>query len=189
MSIMTTALKEKYRSEVIPKLGEALGIKNPLKMPKLSKVVVNMGVGIVEKDTLQAAVTDLAAISGQKPIIVKARKSVANFKLREGQPVGTKVTLRGDRMYEFLDRLINAALPRIRDFRGVSRKSFDGRGNYSLGLKEQAVFPEIDPNKASLQGMDITIVTTTKDDQSALALLEMFGMPFAEKKSEETGIG
>lgn len=178
---MTTGLKEKYRSEVRPKLSESLGLKNVMQVPRLSKVAVNMGVGIVEKDALQDAVADLAAITGQQPVVVKARKSVANFKLREGQPVGVKVTLRGDRMYEFLDRLINAALPRIRDFRGVSRKSFDGRGNYSIGLNEQTVFPEIDPNKATPLGMDITIVTTAQDDRGALALLELFGMPFADK--------
>jgi len=164
-----------------PKLAETLSIRNPMSIPRLVKIVVNMGVGVVEKDALQEAVDDLSAITGQRPVIVKARKSVANFKLREGMPVGVKVTLRGDRMYEFLDRLINAALPRIRDFRGVSRKSFDGRGNYTLGLKEQTVFPEIDPNKATHQGMDITIVTTAEDDEGARALLEMFGMPFAGK--------
>jgi len=181
-------LKEKYVSEVIPKLAEHLGMRNVMGMPRIAKVVVNMGVGIADKDALNAAVADLTKITGQKPMVTKARKSISNFKLREGMIVGAKVTLRGMRMYDFLNRLINAALPRIRDFRGVSEAAFDGRGNYSMGITDQSIFPEIDPNNVSVtQGMDITIVTSTDDDGAARELLRLLGMPFAEKPSATGG--
>jgi len=181
-------LKEKYVSEVIPKLGEQLGMRNVMGMPRIAKVIVNMGVGIADKDALNAAVTDLTKITGQNPMMTKARKSISNFKLREGMIVGAKVTLRGMRMYDFLNRLINAALPRIRDFRGVSEAAFDGRGNYSMGITDQSIFPEIDPNNVSVtQGMDITIVTSTDDDGAARELLRLLGMPFAEKPSATGG--
>lgn len=173
------SLKDKYNKEVVPKLKEVLGFKNINQVPKISKVVVNMGIGIVDKDALQIHTADLAAITGQKPSIRKAKKSISNFKLREGMSIGAVVTLRGRRMYEFLDRLINAALPRIRDFRGVSPNSFDGSGNYTLGVKEIEIFPEIDPNKVVNKGMDITIVTTAEENKHALELLKMLGMPFA----------
>ncbi len=175
-------LKAHYKSNVIPRLQEALGLKNINQVPKLEKVVVNMGLGIIDKDQIQTHVRELTAITGQKPAMTKARKSVSNFKLREGMTIGAKVTLRGQRMYEFMDRLVNAALPRIRDFRGVSASSFDSQGNYTLGIRDQSIFPELDPNKINAtQGMDITIVTTAESRQQARQLLLELGMPFADK--------
>ena len=178
---MAARLKEKYQSEVRPKLQEQFGIKNPMAVPKIEKVVLNMGMGeaISNAKILDAAVDELGQITGQKPIVTKAKKSIASFKLREGQSIGAMVTLRGDKMYEFLDRLITIALPRVRDFRGVSSKSFDGRGNYTLGLRDQLIFAEIDYAKVDkLKGMNVTIVTTAADDNGARALLKGFGMPF-----------
>jgi large subunit ribosomal protein L5 len=175
-------LKEKYGSEVMPRLMEKLGVKNPMRIPRLTKIVVNMGLGVAEKDALKNHTEELALITGQRPMVTKARKSISNFKLRQGMLIGAKVTLRGNRMYEFLDRLVGAALPRIRDFRGLPLNSFDGRGNYSFGVLEQTIFPEIDPDKVtSSQGMDITIVTTARNDGEALELLKLLGMPFARK--------
>ena len=174
--------KDMYKKDFKKALKEELKIENEMAIPKLSKIVVNMGVGEAaqEKGKIEGAVSDLKLISGQKPIITKARNSVAGFKLREGSNVGVKVTLRKDKMYEFLDRLINIALPRVRDFRGLSKKSFDGKGNFSLGLKEQIIFPEIDyDNLDSLRGMDITIVTSSKNDQEGYALLKKFNMPIS----------
>lgn len=175
-------LKEKYKDEVIPCLKESLGITNVSQVPQLKKVVVNMGFGIIDKNELQGLLEQLTLLTGQKPIVNKARKSIANFKLRGGMNIGAKVTLRGDRMYEFLNRLINVALPRIRDFRGVSSSAFDGMGNYTLGLKDQSIFPEIDANNIKkTQGMDITIVTSATTNEEALKLLTLLGMPFAKK--------
>lgn len=174
-------LKEFYRKEVLPKLMEQFGYKSPMEVPKLTKITLNMGVGeaLGDKKILDNAMADMAAIAGQRPIKTLARKSVAGFKLREGWPIGCKVTLRGDRMYEFLDRLINIALPRVRDFRGVSSKSFDGRGNYNMGVREQIIFPEIEFEKVdAIRGMDISITTTAKTDEEAKALLEAFNFPF-----------
>ena len=177
---MMPRLKQKYGSEVVPKLKDTPGMTNILRMPRLVKVVVNMGISAAKKDAVNNLVADLAKITGQKPVLNKARKSVSNFKVREGMIVGAKVTLRGDRMYEFLDRLISAALPKIRDFRGVSPKAFDGRGSYTLGIWEQTVFPEIDPNTVTVtQGMDITIVTTARSDNEAREMLKLLGMPFS----------
>jgi large subunit ribosomal protein L5 len=174
-------LKDKYKQEMLPALKEELGLANPMRLPRLVKVVVNMGLGGADKDTIAGAAADLTTISGQKAVLTQARKSISNFKLREGMTVGAKVTLRGDRMYEFLDRLINVALPRIRDFRGLSSAGFDGRGNFSLGIREQTIFPEIDPDSVSVtQGMNITVVTTAKTDDEARALLRLMGMPFAK---------
>ncbi len=173
-------LKELYDKEIKKSLKESLKIKNDMAVPKLKKITVNMGVGKAsqEKGKIEGAVNDMKLISGQQPVITKARKSVAGFKLREGSNVGVKVTLRKTRMYEFLDRLVNIALPRVRDFRGLSKKSFDGKGNYSLGLKEQIVFPEIDyDNLDELRGMDIIIVTTAIDDKQGLELLKNFNLP------------
>jgi large subunit ribosomal protein L5 len=175
-----TRLKDLYNKEIQKSLKEKLGSKNSLAVPKLKKISINMGVGEASQDKgkIEGAVNDLKMISGQQPIITKARKSVAGFKLREGVNVGVKVTLRKDKMYEFLDRLVNIALPRVRDFRGLSKKSFDGKGNFSLGLKEQIVFPEIDYDKLdSLRGMDITIVTTASNDNEGMELLKSFNMP------------
>ncbi len=174
-------LQEKYREKVAPELRKANGYPNVMQVPRITKVVVNMGINSqTDKDTFKAMVEDLGRITGQKPVVTASRKSIANFKLREGQPVGAKVTLRGARMYEFLDRLIHAALPRIRDFRGVSARGFDGRGSYTLGLKEQTIFPEIDPDQVKkVQGMDITVVTTAKTNDEARTLLKLLGMPFA----------
>lgn len=173
-------MKEKYRKEVVPALKEKLGLSNLMMVPRLSKVVVNMGMGCADKDKIKTVTQDLAVIAGQKPVVTKARKSISNFKLREGMSIGAKVTLRQDRMYDFFDRLVNVALPRIRDFRGVPKRGFDGRGSYTLGLKEQGIFPEIDPNHSgAVQGMNITIVTTAKTDGEARELLSMLGMPFA----------
>ena len=172
---------ERYRQEVVPVLRDELKRTNRLSLPQLEKIVVSMGVGLAiqDKKRLDAAAKDLALITGQRPLSCKARKSVSNFKLREGQEIGLKVTLRGERMYEFLDRLISLAIPRVRDFRGLNPQSFDGRGNYSLGLSEQTVFPEVDPNKVeSQQGMHVTIVTTARNDEEARELLTKMGMPF-----------
>jgi large subunit ribosomal protein L5 len=175
-------LKQKYVEEVVPGLKEALGLANPMMTPKVSKVVVNMGLGCADKDTIKNATEQLAAITGQRPIVIKAKKSISNFKLREGMSIGTKVTLRRQQMYDFLDRLINVSLPRIRDFRGIPTSGFDGRGNYTLGVREQTMFPELDPNNIhQTLGMDITIVTTAKTDHEARELLTRLGMPFAKK--------
>lgn len=175
-------LKERYEQEVVPKLRAELGIKNPMRVPRLRKVVVNMGVGIVDKDVFQNHVNELARITGQRPVVTRARKSISNFKLREGMSIGAKVSLRGARMYEFLDRLINTALPRIRDFRGVSPNAFDAQGNYTMGIKEQTIFPEIDPNHVgAVQGMNITIISDSRSRNEARLLLKGLGMPFAEK--------
>lgn len=178
---MIPRLKEKYRSEVVPALMEQLGYKNVHQVPTFEKIVVNMGVGAAVQDAkvLDAAMEDLAIITGQKPRVNRARKSIANFRLRKGMPVGLKVTLRGDRMWEFFDRLTTAAIPRIRDFRGLSPRSFDGRGNYTMGIDEQLIFPEIDYDKVQgIRGMDITFVTTAKTDEEAKALLDAFDFPF-----------
>lgn len=173
-------LKKKYTESAVPALREKFGITNPMVVPKLVKVVVNMGFGIVDKDTQKSVVDDLMKITGQKPALCKSRKSISNFKLREGMVIGAKVTLRGSRMYDFLDKFINIALPRIRDFRGVPNRGFDGKGNYTLGLKEQTIFPEIDLSRhgAPEQGMDITIVTTAANNEQARELLAQLGMPF-----------
>ncbi len=178
---MTATMKEKYERTVVPALQEAHRYGNPMQVPRITKVVVNMSVNTrVDKDALKTVGEDLARITGQRPVITKARKSISNFALREGMEIGAKVTLRGARMFEFLDRLINVALPRIRDFRGISGKAFDGRGNYTLGLREQGIFPEINPdNVKKTQGMDITIVTTAETDEEARDLLKHLGMPFA----------
>ncbi len=176
-------LKQRYESELRKELLEKFAYGNPMCVPKLEKIVVNMGVGeaVADSKKLDSAVSELAAITGQKPIIAKAKRSVANFKLREGMSIGCKVTLRRIRMYEFLDRLVNIAMPRVRDFRGLSDRSFDGSGNYSLGLKEQIVFPEIDYDRIDqIRGMDVTIVTTAKTDEEAKALLEGFDFPFGD---------
>lgn len=178
---MASRLKEKYNNEVVSKLMEKFEFKNVMEVPKLEKVVVNIGVGEAKDNpkALESAVRDLATITGQRPVVTKAKKSVANFKIREGMNVGCKVTLRGSRMYEFLDKLMNIALPRVRDFRGVSDKSFDGRGNYALGIREQLIFPEIEYDDIDkIRGMDIVVVTTARTDEEARALLEALGMPF-----------
>ena len=177
-------LKAKYQQEVAPALMQKFGYKSTMQIPKLDKIVVNCGCGEARDNSkvLEAVVSDLTTITGQKAIITKAKKSVANFKLREGMPIGAKVTLRGDRMWEFLDRLLATALPRVRDFRGLSPKSFDGRGNYTLGITEQLIFPEIDYDKIDrTRGMDITFVTTAEDNDAAFALLSALGFPFKEK--------
>ena len=174
-------LQEFYRDKVVPQLRKDLGIQNVMQVPKIVKITVNMGVGeaVADKKVIESAAADLAKITGQKPVLCQAKKSVATFKVREGLAIGCKVTLRGARMYEFLDRLISVAMPRIRDFRGVSPRSFDGRGNYNMGVKEQIIFPEIQYDQIDqLRGMDITITTTAKDDKSGRALLEAFQFPF-----------
>jgi large subunit ribosomal protein L5 len=174
-------LKTFYKEKVAPALTKEFSYKNPMQVPSIAKIVVNMGVGEAAQNSklLDGALTDMATITGQKPVVTRARKSIANFKLRDGMPVGCSVTLRGERMWEFLDRLVNVALPRIRDFKGVSPKAFDGRGNYTLGVKEQIIFPEIDYDKVDrVRGMDITIVTTAKTDDEGRALLRQFSMPF-----------
>src|SRR5512141_2733048 len=179
----TARLREKYTKEVAPALLKEFDLKNTMAVPKLEKVVINMGVGEATQNAklLDPAVNELTAITGQKAVITRAKKSIAAFKVREGMPIGAMVTLRGDRMYEFLDRLINIALPRVRDFRGVSTKSFDGRGNYTLGLRDQLIFPEIDYAKVEKQkGMNITIVTTARNDEQARALLKHMGVPFRQ---------
>lgn len=176
-----TRLNDVYKDQIVPQLREKFGYTNPMQLPRLEKIVINMGVGEGTRDSklVTKAAEELALIAGQKPMITKSRKAIAAFKLREGMPVGVKVTLRKDRMFEFLDRLVTIALPRVRDFRGLNGKSFDGRGNYSMGLKEQMVFPEIDYDKVTdVRGMDITMCTTAKTDAEAKALLAGFGLPF-----------
>jgi len=178
---MAARLAETYRDQIVPKLKTDLGVENIMQVPKIVKITINMGVGeaVADRKVMDAAVADLTKITGQKPIITKARKAIASFKLRQGLAVGCMVTLRGDRMYEFLDRLISIAMPRIRDFRGVSPRSFDGRGNYSLGIKEQIIFPEIQYDQIdTIRGMDITITTTASDNKQGRALLEAFNFPF-----------
>ena len=180
----TPRLKEKYKSEIVAKLEKELGISNINNVPRLQKIVVNMGVGAAASDhkLLDAAMNDMRIITGQQPCVTRAKKSIAGFHVREGQAIGCKVTLRGDRMYEFMDRLLATALPRVRDFRGISRTSFDGRGNYSLGITEQLIFPEIEYDKVDrTRGMDITFVTTAENNENALALLEALGFPFKSK--------
>lgn len=175
-------LQEKYIKEIRPELIKKHNYKSTMECPKIAKIVINMGIGdaVAEPKHLEDAVADLTKLSGQKPVITKAKKSIANFKLREGMPIGCKVTLRGERMYDFLDKLINVSLPRVRDFRGVSNTAFDGRGNYTLGVKEQIIFPEIEYDKVSkVRGMDIVIVTTAKNNEDAKELLSELGMPFA----------
>ena len=177
-------LQTYYKETVVQQLKEQLGLENVMEVPKITKITLNMGVGeaVSDKKVMDRAVGDMTAIAGQKPIVNNARKSVASFKIRDGWPVGCKVTLRRERMYEFLDRLVNIAIPRIRDFRGLNRKSFDGRGNYSMGVKEQIMFPEIDYDQIDvIRGMDITITTNAKNDTEALALLQAFNFPFKEK--------
>jgi large subunit ribosomal protein L5 len=174
-------LAKVYREEIVPQLKQTLGVDNVMQVPKITKITVNMGVGeaVADKKIMDNAVADLTKITGQKPIVTRARKSVATFKVRDGQAIGAKVTLRGARMYEFLDRLVNIAMPRIRDFRGVGARSFDGQGNYNFGVKEQIIFPEIAYDQIdAIRGMDITITTTAKDDKSGRALLEAFNFPF-----------
>ncbi|MBV8743380.1 MAG: 50S ribosomal protein L5 [Sinobacteraceae bacterium] len=174
-------LQEYYRETVVPRLKQELQIENPMQVPRITKITLNMGVGeaVADRKVMDAAVTDLSKITGQKPLVTKSRKAIASFKLRAGLAVGAKVTLRGARMYEFLDRLINIAMPRIRDFRGVSPRSFDGQGNYSLGVKEQIIFPEIQYDQVDqVRGMDITITTTAVDNRQGRALLEAFNFPF-----------
>ena len=174
-------LKEKFNNEITPALMSKFNYQSIMEVPKLEKIVINMGVGeaVANAKALDVAVEELATITGQKPVVTRAKKSIAGFRLREGMPIGAKVTLRGERMYEFLDKLISVSLPRVRDFRGVSKKSFDGRGNYTLGVKEQLIFPEIDYDKVSkVRGMDIVIVTTANTDEEARELLTQFGMPF-----------
>lgn len=176
-------MQDKYLNEVVPALKEKFQYKNVMEVPKLEKVVINMGLGDCKDNSkaLEAAVIDLGIIAGQRPVVTKAKKSVANFKVREGQNVGAKVTLRSDRMYEFCDKLFNIALPRVRDFRGLSNKSFDGRGNYAFGIKEQLIFPEIDYDKVEhIRGMDIMFVTTAKTDEEAHELLSLLGLPYAK---------
>jgi large subunit ribosomal protein L5 len=178
---MSYSLKERYKTEVVPALQKALNLENMMRVPRITKMVVNIGVGeaLDNAKALDAAVADLTQITGQKPVITKARMSIANFKLREGRAIGVKVTLRGERMWAFLDRLMNVALPRVRDFRGVSPEAFDGRGNYTLGLREQLVFPEIEYDKIDkLRGLEVAIVTTARTDDEARLLLQMLGMPF-----------
>jgi large subunit ribosomal protein L5 len=182
VSDYTPRMKVRYRDELVPRLKDELGLVNVMQVPRLEKIVVNMGVGDAVKDgrMLEAAVADLEVITGQKPVVTKARKSIAGFKLREGMAIGAKVTLRGDRMWEFLDRLVSLALPRIRDFRGLDQSAFDGRGNYTLGVTEQLIFPEVDYDKVlKVRGMDLTVVTTARDDDAGRALLIALGFPFA----------
>ncbi|MDY3816514.1 MAG: 50S ribosomal protein L5 [Candidatus Limiplasma sp.] len=180
---MATRIKEKYLNEAVPALQQKFGYKNVMQIPKLSKIVINMGLGDCKDNAkgLEVAVKELATISGQKPQVTKARKSIANFKLREGMNVGAKVTLRGSRMEEFMDKLVNIALPRVRDFRGVSDKAFDGRGNYALGIREQLIFPEIEYDKVEkIRGMEMIFVTTAQTDEECKELLRLLGMPFAQ---------
>ena len=176
-------MRELYNNEVVPALIKKFSYKNIMEVPKIDKIVINMGVGEAKDNpkVLESAVADLTTISGQKPVITKAKKSIANFKIREGMPIGCKVTLRGNKMYDFADRLISLALPRVRDFRGVTANSFDGRGNYALGIKEQLIFPEIEYDKVDkVRGMDVIFVTTAKTDEEARELLRLFNMPFAK---------
>jgi large subunit ribosomal protein L5 len=174
-------LQEHYRETIVPALMERLGLENHMQVPRISKITLNMGVGeaVADKKIIDNAVKDMTRISGQKPVVTKARKSVAAFKIRDGMPIGCKVTLRRERMYEFLDRLVNIAIPRVRDFRGLSTRSFDGQGNFSLGVREQIIFPEVDYDQVdAIRGMDITITTTAKTDEEGRALLEAFDFPF-----------
>jgi large subunit ribosomal protein L5 len=180
---VTARLKDKYRQEIRPALQKELGLNNLMAVPRLEKIVLNMGLGEATQNVkiMDPLVADLASVAGQKPVTTRAKKSIAAFKVREGMPIGAMVTLRGDIMYEFLDRLISIALPRVRDFRGVSTKSFDGRGNYTLGMRDQLIFPEVDYARVEkLKGMNVTIVTTAKDDNQARALLRQFGIPFRQ---------
>ncbi len=180
---MSSRLKEMYKNEIVDAMVKKFGYKNVMEVPKLDKIVINMGVGEAKENAkvLESAVSDMETITGQKAIITKAKHSIANFKIREGQSIGCKTTLRGDKMYEFLDRLVNLALPRVRDFRGVNANSFDGRGNYALGIKEQIIFPEIEYDKVDkVRGMDVIFVTTAKTDEEARELLRLFNMPFAK---------
>jgi large subunit ribosomal protein L5 len=181
---MAARLRERYTKEVAPALAKEFEIKNPMAIPRLEKIVLNMGMGeaVANAKVIDTAVDELTIISGQKPVVTRAKKSIASFKLRQGMPIGSMVTLRGDRMYEFFDRLVSIALPRVRDFRGVSPKAFDGRGNYTLGVRDQLIFPEIDFNKVDkTRGMNISIVTTARDDEQARALLRALGMPFRQQ--------
>ncbi|HEX6306120.1 MAG TPA: 50S ribosomal protein L5 [Anaerolineales bacterium] len=181
---MANILQERYRDEIVPELFESLNLENVMELPRIKKIVVNIGVGeaLDNARALDAAVEDLTRITGQKPVVTRARKSIANFKLREGRAIGVKVTLRGMRMWSFLDRLINIALPRVRDFRGVSPNAFDGRGNYTLGLREQLVFPEIDYDQIDkVRGLEVTIVTSGRTDEEGRQLLDMLGMPFRKE--------
>ena len=178
---MAARLKERFEKELRPALMKEFGYRNPMQAPRLEKIVVNMGLGeaISNGKIIDASVAQLAAITGQKPVVTKARKSIANFKLRQGQSIGAMVTLRGDRMYEFFDRLVSIALPRVRDFKGVSPKAFDGKGNYTLGIREQIIFPEINYDQVEkIKGLNITVVTTARDDEGGRALLRLLGMPF-----------
>jgi large subunit ribosomal protein L5 len=180
-------LKELYKSQVIPELTKEFGYKNPMAVPKMGKIIVSMGIGraLQDKKYLELSKNELSMVTGQMPVVCKAKKSVSNFKVRQGYEIGLKVTIRGDRMYEFMDRLINLAIPRVRDFRGLNPKSFDGRGNYSMGLVEQSVFPEINPAKIEFQqGMNITFVTTARTDGEAIKMLSLFGMPFRDLPKE-----
>ena len=180
---MSSRLKDMYKNEIVDAMIKKFGYKNVMEVPKLDKIVINMGVGEAKENAkvLESAVSDMETITGQKAIVTKAKHSIANFKIREGQSIGCKTTLRGDKMYEFLDRLVNLALPRVRDFRGVSANSFDGRGNYALGIKEQIIFPEIEYDKVDkVRGMDVIFVTTAKTDEEARELLRLFNMPFAK---------
>jgi large subunit ribosomal protein L5 len=180
---MAARLKERYAKEIAPALAKEFDIKNPMAVPKLEKIVINMGLGeaIANSKIVDTAAEELTSIAGQKPVVTKAKKAIAAFKLRQGMAIGSMVTLRGDRMYEFLDRLVSVALPRVRDFRGVSPKAFDGRGNYTLGVREQLIFPEIDFNRVDkTRGMNISIVTTARTDEQARALLKALGMPFRQ---------
>jgi large subunit ribosomal protein L5 len=180
---MAARLRERYTKEIAPAIAKEFDIKNPMAVPRLEKIVINMGLGeaIANSKIVDTAVDELGSIAGQKPVVTKAKKSIASFKLRQGMAIGAMVTLRGDRMYEFLDRLVSVALPRVRDFRGVSPKAFDGRGNYTLGIRDQLIFPEIDFNKVDkTRGMNISIVTTARDDEQARALLRALGMPFRQ---------
>jgi large subunit ribosomal protein L5 len=180
---MAARLKQRYQKDIAPAIAKEFGIENPMAIPRLEKIVLNMGMGeaIANSKVLDTAMAELTSIAGQKPVITKAKKSIASFKLRQGMPIGVMVTLRGDRMYEFFDRLVSVALPRVRDFRGVSPKAFDGRGNYTIGIREQLIFPEIDFNKVDkLRGMNISIVTSARNDEQARALLKSLGMPFRQ---------
>ncbi len=188
---MTARLREQYKAEIKAALKKQLGLDNDMMVPTLDKIVVNMGVGdaMTDKSLIDAATEDLATITGRRPRVNRARKSIANFKLREGVPIGVSVTLRGDHMWEFFDRLIAVAIPRIRDFRGLSPRAFDGGGNYSMGVTEQLIFPEIDYDKVTqVRGMDITICTTAKENEGAMALLEAFGFPFRRTQNETAGV-
>ena len=184
---MAARLKEKYTKEIAPAIAKEFSIKNPMAVPHLEKIVINMGMGeaIANAKILDTAADEIRAVTGQKPVVTKAKKSIASFKLRQGMPIGVMVTLRGDRMYEFLDRLVSVALPRVRDFRGVSPKAFDGRGNYTLGIREQIVFAEIDYDRIDkTRGLELSIVTTARNDDEGRRLLELFGMPFAKTEAQ-----